>query len=327
MRASDVFQYRHPRTGGSLRLDAEQRLAEVLSGALVGDGDRFPIVQGIPRFCPSENYAHTFGYEWTSFATTQLDSRSPWGNVSELRLFDETAWPRRMEGERILEVGSGMGRFTEVLARTGAEVFTFDYSVAVEANANNNGRFGNVHFAQADIYAPPYAKASFDRILCIGVIQHCPWPRRAFETLIPFLKPGGQIVIDVYRLSWRCLFFGKYYLRPLTRRLRPERLHRLVRAYLRWVYPLTGSIQRLVGHGGRKLSVVLGIADYRGVYDAPDDFLRALSELDTFDTLSPAFDRPQTFSGVSRWFRNAGLVDVVLRAGHHGIQGRGRRPQ
>jgi 2-polyprenyl-3-methyl-5-hydroxy-6-metoxy-1,4-benzoquinol methylase len=196
---------------------------EVLSGALVGESDRFPIVGGIPRFCHAENYTRTFGYQWTVFSTAQLDSRARWGNVSERRLFAETEWPRRMDGNRILEAGCGMGRFTEVLARTGAAVFAFDSSAAVESNRTNNGSLGNVHFAQADIYAPPYEKESFDRILCVGVIQHCPSPRRAFETLVPFLKPGGEIVIDVYRLSWRCLLLGKYYLRPLTRHCDPRR--------------------------------------------------------------------------------------------------------
>src|SRR5439155_2471456 len=110
--------------------------------------------------------------------------------------------------------------------------------------------------------------------------------------------PGGEIVIDVYRLSWRCLLLGKYYLRPLTRRLLPETLHRLVRAHVGWAYPITGSIQRLIGPRGRRLSSVLAMADYRGVYDATDDTLRALAELDTFDMLSPMYDRPQTISAV-----------------------------
>jgi 2-polyprenyl-3-methyl-5-hydroxy-6-metoxy-1,4-benzoquinol methylase len=197
---------------------------EVLSGALVGGSDRFPILGGVPRFCHVENYTRTFGYQWTLFSTTQLDSKAQWGNVSERRLFAETEWPTRMEGERILEAGCRMGRFTEPLARTGAEVFAFDSGEAVESNAKNNGSLGNISFAQADIYAPPFEKGSFDRILCVGVIQHCPSPRGAFEALVPFLKPGGEIVVDVYRLSWRCLLLGKYYLRPLTRRLRPETL-------------------------------------------------------------------------------------------------------
>jgi len=299
---------------------------EVLSGALVGGSDRFPILGGIPRFCPTENYAQTFGYQWTLFSATQLDSRAQWGNVSEGRLFAETEWPRRMEGDRILEAGCGMGRFTEALARTGAEVFAFDSSVAVESNVKNNGSLGNINFAQADIYAPPYERGSFDRIFCVGVIQHCPSPRGAFEALVSFLKPGGEIVIDVYRLSWRCLLLGKYYLRPLTRRLRPETLHGLVKTHVGWVYPLTGSLQRLTGAWGRKLSAVLAMADYRGVYEAPDDVLRVLAELDTFDMLSPMYDRPQTIVEVRRWFRDAALTDVVVRPGHNGIEARGRRP-
>ena len=322
----DARHYRHPRTAGPLTLVVEHVAGEeVLSGALVGGSDRFPILGGIPRFCHAENYTRTFGHQWTLFSTTQLDSRAQWGNVSERRLFAETEWPRRMEGERILEAGCGMGRFTEALARTGAEVFAFDSSVAVESNLKNNGSLGNINFAQADIYAPPYEKGSFDRILCVGVVQHCPSPRRAFEALVPFLKPGGEIVIDVYRLSWHCLLLGKYYLRPLTRRLRPETLHRLVKVHVGWVYPLTGSIQGLTGPWSRRLSAVLAVADYRGVYDAPDGTLRVLAELDTFDMLSPMYDRPQTIAEVRRWFRDAALTDVEVRPGHNGIEARGRR--
>jgi hypothetical protein len=66
------------------------------------------------------------------------------------------------------------------------------------------------------------------------------------------------------------------------------------------------------------------MADCRGVYDAPDDTLRVLAELDTFDMLSPMYDRPQTISEVRRWFRDAALTDVV-RPGHNGIEARDRR--
>lgn len=326
MRLTDARHYRHPRTGEPLTLAAEQVTGEeVLCGALVGGGERYPVLRGIPRFSPTESYTRNFGYQWTVFSTTQLDSRTRWGNVSERRLFAETRWPRRMEGERILEAGCGMGRFTEALALTGAEIFAFDSSAAIESNLKNNGSFSNVNFAQADIYAPPYERESFDRILCIGVIQHCPSPRRAFETLVSFLKPGGEIVIDVYRFSWRCLFLGKYYLRPLTRRLRPATLHRLVKMHVGWVYPLTGALQGLAGSWSRRLSAVLAMADYRGVYDAPDATLRALSELDTFDMLSPMYDRPQTIAEIRRWFRDAGLTEVVVKSGQNGIEARGRR--
>jgi len=82
-----------------------------------------------------------------------------------------------------------------------------------------------------------------------------------------------------------------------------------------------------MGPGSRKVSAVLTMADYRGVYNAPDDALRVFAELDTFDMLCPAYDRPQTIADVRRWLRDAALTDVVVRPGHNGIEARGRRPR
>jgi SAM-dependent methyltransferase len=219
-----------------------------------------------------------------------------------------------------------MGRFTEVLAQTEAEVFTFDYSLSILTNVRNNARFSNVHFAQADIYAPPYAAGSFDKVLCLGVLQHTPAPRDAFLSLTRFLKPGGEIVVDVYRLSWRSFLAAKYYLRPLTRRLPPPTLLRWVRFQAGWVIPFTGRLRRWLGPRARNVSWALGVADYRGVYEMDDAAARELAELDTFDMLAPAYDRPQTLRAVRSWFAEAGLVEVEVEPGYNGIQGRGRRP-
>ena len=156
MNPSFVSSFRHPRTGAALTLRADKSSGgEVLEGALLGDGAEFPIAGGIPRFVPAENYAGSFGYQWNRFATTQLDSKSSWGNVSEKRFFEQTGWPHRMPGQRILEAGSGMGRFTGVIAGTDAEICTFDYSNAIVANLGNNAQHAKVCFAQADIYEPP----------------------------------------------------------------------------------------------------------------------------------------------------------------------------
>lgn len=327
MRREQVSQFRHPRTRESLEL-RERRVEgdEVIEGALVGGGDTFEIVNGIPRFCPRENYAESFGYQWQVFSTTQLDSQSSWGGKSAERLYQETNWPQNMQGQRILEAGSGMGRFTEPLAKTGATLCTFDYSAAVDANRRNNGRYSNVCFAQADIYNPPYETASFDKVLCIGVLQHCPDPRSAFMSLVRFLKPGGEIVIDHYRLYWKSLLFGKYYLRPITRRMSPKLLHKFVRFHVGWVYPLTGLIHKLAGRPIRGFSWLLGVADYRGVHDLDEDALYEHALLDTFDMLAPAYDRPKTLGQIRRWFADAGLVDVVVKPGWNGIEARGRRP-
>ena len=327
MRRAQLECYQHPRTRArlTLRVDREQG-GDVLAGALVGDGDEFSIVDGLPRFCPLGNYADSFGYQWRHFATTQLDSKADWGAQSERRLFGETGWPADLRGQRVLEAGSGMGRFTEVLAATGAEVCTFDYSRAIDANYDNNRAAENVSFCQADIYAPPYAPASFDKVLCVGVLQHCPSPKRAFQSLVRLVRPGGEIFVDCYRLFWKSPFLGKYYLRPLTRRLPPRALHRFVRFHVGWVYPLTGLLHRLIGRRARSVSWALAMADHRGQFPVGDAKARELCLLDTFDMLAPAYDRPRTLGVVRRWFEEAGLVDIHVRPGINGVAAGGRKP-
>src|SRR5512139_1302861 len=97
----------------------------------------YPVKRGLPRFVPASNYADSFGFQWNVHAKTQLDSHSGLP-ISANRVFEVTAWPRDMRGQRVLEAGSGAGRFSEVLLATGAELVSFDFSTAVDANWANN---------------------------------------------------------------------------------------------------------------------------------------------------------------------------------------------
>src|SRR5207248_3605674 len=134
--------------------------------------------------------------------------------ISEKRFFEETGWPRVLAREVILEVGSGSGRFTEQAASTEAFIISFDYSHAVEANYASNGARENVLIVQADIYAMPFRTEYFDKVFCFGVLQHTPDVRQAFLALPPMLKPGGELVVDVYKKTFfRTCLATKYYAR------------------------------------------------------------------------------------------------------------------
>ena len=37
------------------------------------NGSKFPIIDGIPIFVDSNNYADSFGFQWERFAKTQLE--------------------------------------------------------------------------------------------------------------------------------------------------------------------------------------------------------------------------------------------------------------
>ncbi len=281
----------------------------------------YPVRDGIPRFVPAENYSSSFGLQWNRHRRTQLDSAigKP---ISEHRLYQATGWARELGGQRILEAGSGAGRFTEILCRTGAEIYSFDYSSAVEANRENNGSAPNLRLFQADIFRIPLREAWLDHVLCLGVLQHTPDPERAFLSLARHVKPGGDLVIDVYRRSLAAALQWKYVLRPVTRRMNPMRLYEIVETLAPALVAPTRWLRRLAGRAGARLSPIveyshLGLTAEQNVQWAV---------LDTFDMYSPAYDLPQSADTVRRWFSAAGFVQVEVFDGLNGVVGRGRRP-
>jgi SAM-dependent methyltransferase len=280
----------------------------------------FPVRDGIPRFVFDEEYSKSFGFQWERHAETQLDSHNGF-HFSRERWFRCTRWPDRMDGELMLEAGSGPGRFTEVAATTGAILYTFDFSRAIDVNRANHATLPSVTFLQADMTRPPFAPESFDRVFCMGVLQHTPDPGKSFSSLARLVRPGGSLAIDVYQKTAIALFHWKYALRPLTTRLNPALLYGICE---RAVPPLLPAWKFLRRIGGRYATRLLPIVSYSQL-GIPDDLNRAWSVLDTFDMYSPAFDRPQTRGTVHRWFREAGFEDIEVAWGPNGIVGRGRK--
>lgn len=283
----------------------------------------FAVRDGVPRFVPDDNYASGFGLQWRRHARTQLDSANG-TRISETRFFSQTGWPRTLNGETVLEVGSGAGRFTEQAASTGAMVVSVEYSNAVDANAGNNGARPNVMLVQADLFHMPLAPASFDKVTCLGVLQHTPDPAAAFRAIARMVRPGGQLSIDIYRRPHGIerLLKTRYWIRPLTRRIPPRTLYPLTRLYVRGMWPLARLIHRIPG-AGRRINWALQIADYRDIYPLSEDQLCEWAVLDTFDVLSPRYDSPQDASTLRDWFEAAGFVDVSVASGVNGWDGRG----
>lgn len=285
-------------------------------------GACFPVVNYIPRFVPANNYAASFGFQWTKHARTQYDSYTGLP-ISEKRFFEETKWPRSMMGERILEVGCGSGRFTEHAASTGATVVAIDYSAAVDANYAINGGQRNIMIVQADIYHLPFRDQTFDSLFSFGVLQHTPDVRKAFACLLAPLKTKGSMAIDVYakreRLKERMA--TKHVVRPVTKRLPPRFLYSLCSGYVGLMWPLAKVIHR-IPRFGPGLNWRLLIPDYMSSYALPDEILREWAILDCFDMLSPAYDNPQTIEAVRSWFAEAGCQDVEVKYGYNGIEAR-----
>lgn len=274
------------------------------------DGNGFPILGGVPRICDPENYTSNFGLQWNAFPETQLDSAAQQG-ISERRFFAETNWDAAaLEGLDVLEVGSGAGRFSQVvLARTKAKLYSVDYSTAVEANLANNGQIApdRFHLFQASIYEMPFPDGTFDKVFCLGVLQHTPDFEASVRSLVAKARPGGEIVVDFYciRGPWTKIT-GKYLLRPFTRRMDQQRLLKLVRSNAGWMMKLGQAMNRVGLHA---LTRFLPIPDLAIMpRDLTPDQLREWVVLDTFDMLSPEYDNPQRITAVARMFERSGAA-------------------
>src|SRR2546428_4142164 len=171
----------------------------------------FPVIGGIPRLLLSplreallENGAASgtderqvqtalsFGFEWSRFPEMYKE----W-NQSFLN-YMQPHGPEFFRGRKVLDAGCGNGRFAYYAAKYGAEVWAIDLGSAVDVARWNTEAAGNVQVLQADLHRPPFVLESFDFIYSIGVLHHLPDPEAAFQNLLRYLKPNGEIQIYLY---------------------------------------------------------------------------------------------------------------------------------
>ena len=179
-----------------------------------------------------------------------------------------------------------------------------------------------MHFFQGDIFNIPLAEASFDKVVCLGVVQHTPDPHAAFRSLAKYVRPGGQLVIDAYTRNFAALLQWKYLLRPITQRMRKETLYRVIVVVTPPLVPVARLLRRIAGRFGARF---VPIVEYSHLGLAPELNVQ-WAILDTFDMYSPAHDHPQSLESVTRWFREAGFEDINVRPGLNGVVGSGSRP-
>src|SRR5581483_3145776 len=305
---------------------------EIVIGRLINRVDEraFEIVDGIPRFVPSESYAASFGLQWQRFAREQLDSAT--GADHSRRRFDaEVGWSREQLGKSwVLEVGCGAGRFAEIAAERAGQLVCLDYSNAVVAASANLRHFRNAHVVQADATLPPFRPHAFDYLYSIGVVQHMQKPLAALGAMLQVLSPGGRFAFTIYGRTWWTGLNGKYLARRLWRTpsIPPERLLRRIETIMPVAFPVTDVLFRLPG-AGRCFQFLIPVANYVNKADFTREQRYREAVLDTFDMLAPAFDRPLTWREVARALRSTGTCNVHFLSRRpivvHGQMGRVER--
>ncbi|HEX6740282.1 MAG TPA: methyltransferase domain-containing protein, partial [Sphingomicrobium sp.] len=172
----------------------------------------------------------------------------------------------------------------------------------------NNGAIAPDRFPlyQASIYELPFPDGSFDKVLCLGVLQHTPDFEASVRALVAKAKPGGEIVVDFYPIrGWWTKLHAKYLLRPLARRMPHDRLLNLIERNAGWLIATHQTLTRARLHA---LTRFLPLVDLEAALPKglSAEELREWAILDTFDMFSPEFDNPQRTTDVVAMFERAG---------------------
>jgi SAM-dependent methyltransferase len=311
---STLFPYSSPVSHKALSVSGDQLINN--------DGEAFPIINGIPRFVPQENYASAFGLQWKTYAKTQLDSFSN-TSITQDRLERCLGMPiGGLKDKTVLEVGAGAGRFTELLVKGGGLIHSIDLSVAVDVNKENIGNAPNYQIAQASVYDIPYADNLFDYVVCLGVIQHTPDPEKTIKCLFEKVKPGGVLVIDHY--IWRIGYYSTLtpIFRAILKEMKPEKSQRIVNNLVDFFFPIhwnlkdRGIINWLV-HRVSPLIVYI-----REFPEQDRQFHYEWSKLDTYDQLTDYYKHLRSMDDIRKTLISLNGKNIWMNKGGNGVEAR-----
>jgi SAM-dependent methyltransferase len=109
-------------------------------------------------------------------------------------------------GQRVLEIGCGVGSFTGLLSEGGRRVMAVDIEPAYVKKARegfqNNELVEAIVFDATEKPGPEILNFQADTVVCMNVIEHLKDDAAAMEYLAASLQPEGRAIILVPAFQW-----------------------------------------------------------------------------------------------------------------------------
>ena len=260
----------------------------------------------ISYYINEKNYSDSFGRQWNKFTKTQIDDSN--NTQSYDRFFNETGlYPNDFKNKKILEIGSGAGRFTNIiLNHTDGIVYSVDSSDAVIANYENNKKYINkrLFLYKASLYQLPFSLNQFDIVICFGVIQHTPDIKKTIDCLCEQVKKNSILIVDFYPYNgfWT-MISAKYILRHITKRLSFNTNYYIFKKSIKYLISIYFFLEKV---NLRFLNRFVPIADISNTIpkNLNPKQLEEMVLLDTVDMFTPKYDRPQKIFKISKLISN-----------------------
>ena len=267
------------------------------------------------------NFKKNFEFQWNKFPLTQLDSHTGLP-LSKERFTKSSDWQlANLKDKIVIEIGSGAGRFTEILSNAGSYVISIEISDAIFVNYKNN-KSDKIIFIKSSLYDLQFLNGLFDYVLCYGVAQHTPNIFKTYQACYDFCKIGGKISIDHYLKTY--LPSPKYLWRPVTKRINPKTLIKIIKFYIPYYFPIDTFLKtKLPDKIGKIIRRCIPIPcwNYTGEKNVPQEHTKLLtwSILDTFDGLSAEYDTPLRPSELEQIVEKIGVNSFTIKEGGTGI--------
>ena len=116
-------------------------------------------------------------------------------------LIDEFLSDDQLCGKRVLDVGCGLGFFSQRLVERGADVLACDIGAGLVSRTRS--RVGcHAEVADALMLADHFGPEQFDVVVSSECIEHTPDPTRALEQMMAVLRPGGHLSVSTPNRLW-----------------------------------------------------------------------------------------------------------------------------